>query len=150
MKKDITRDYTIDAFRLYAALGQPTYNQAVKDIRNRAIQSCKSTDPQDIITYANEQVNKNSAMLADISAVYDTLKLLRRDNKEYIIRAIEGVYFVTPRNVLRKNDITSRVRNVALEIPASETSVYKWLREARQLFSAVRGLRNDSYSKYLN
>jgi len=150
MKKDITRDYTIDAFRLYAVLGQPTYNQAVKDIRNRAIQSCKSTDPQDIITYANEQVNKNSAMLADISAVYETLKLLRRDNKEHIISAIEGVYFVTPRNVLRKNDITSRVRNAALEIPASETSVYKWLREARQLFSAIRGLRNDGYSKYIN
>jgi len=150
MKKDITRDYTIDAFRLYAALGQPTYNQAVKDIRNRAIHSCKSTDPQDIITYANEQVNKNSAMLADISAVYETLKLLRRDNKEHIIRAIDGVYFVTPRNVLRKNDITSRVRNVALEIPASEASVYRWLHQARQLFSSIRGLRNDGYSKYLN
>lgn len=124
MKKDITRDYATDAFRLYAALGKPSSAAALKS-------------------------GMCQPLLLDVSAVNETIKKLIKDNKGYIVKAVEGVYFNLPDDVLRKGDISMRVIKMARELYATEDTVYKWLREARTLFSIFRGLRHDEYRQYI-
>ena len=111
MKKDFARDYIVEAFRLYA-------------------RTC-STITED---------NPTPALL-DIMAVQQTLAQLQQSRKQYIVQAIEAIYFPAPSVPLHKGDISARVIRFCYEYHASERSVYLWLREARHLCATKRGLR---------
>lgn len=126
MRKDITRDYAVEMFRLYARMGKPTYEALSKSISG---------------DYA-----VNSPVLLDIKAVEDTIQILEHKNKSYVIAAVEAVYFAYPNTPLRRNDISYRVYRFALSYPSSESSVWAWLKEARLLCAQQRGLRTSCTS----
>ncbi|MDR1001690.1 MAG: hypothetical protein LBL82_00245 [Oscillospiraceae bacterium] len=117
MKKDFTRDYTTEIFRLYAQQGCPTYEQAK--------------------IYAEN----NPPLLLDILAAQKTIELLERGEKSHIVTALREVYFKYPSQPLRAGDISSRVCSYALSVPTDERTVYRWLHEARLLCASLRGLR---------
>lgn len=115
MRKDNVRDYATAAFREYARLG------------------CPSSE-----TISQE---RDAALAADLRAVAECLRLLAIEDKEYVADAVRAVYFATPGAPLKKGDVGARVAAFAREYPASERSVYGWLKLARKLFACARGIR---------
>ena len=125
MQKEFTRDYVVEAFRLYARLGKPTYEHMKKRVSEETFTESSEFDP----------------LLLDIKAVENTIGILEHQNKSYVIAAVEAVYFASPNAPLRKNDISYRVHRFSLSYPSSESAVWKWLKEARQICAKERGLR---------
>lgn len=141
MKKDFTRDYATEAFRLYAAMGKPTYEQARAAIYEAELLKRNSFDPATAIQQAETAVEKNTPYLLDMLAVNKTMELLSQGKKEYIVAAVKAVYFAYPQHQLHKGDISDRVRQFSLTCPTDERTAYRWLKEACLLCAAVRGLR---------
>lgn len=141
MKKDFTRDYVTEAFRLYAAMGKPTYEEAQKRVYEIELSKRSDIDPSIAVVQAEKAVKNNTPLLLDILAVDKTIELLERGEKGHIVAAVKAVYFTEPAAPLRRGDISKRVRYHALSCPTDERTVYRWLKEARLLCAAVRGLR---------
>ena len=66
---------------------------------------------------------------------------LALQGKEEVIAAVRAVYFVAPRQEIERGSISARVEAFAVGLPAAPSTVYRWLRTARDLFGKVRGLR---------
>jgi hypothetical protein len=149
MKKDCTRDYITAAFRLYAATRMPDHKK-LKD-------EC-TKDKMDMRRLHYDEaarIAERDPELQDILAVERTLQTLERAGKNHIISAVRAVYFTHPQDRLGKSNISDRVRRFGLEFPASERSIYLWLKEARVVCATYRGLRvNDydtlRYCQYIN
>ena len=141
MKKDYTRDYATEAFRLYAAMGKPTYDQACRAIYDTELMRHADVEPSIAMIQAENAVNNSMPLLLDILAVEKTIELLERGEKGYIVAAVKAVYFAEPKAPICRGDISKRVRYYALTCPTDERTVYRWLKEARLLCAAVRGLR---------
>ena len=141
MKKDFTRDYVTEAFRVYAAMGKPTYEEAQRKVYEIELSKCSDIDPSIAVVQAEKAIKNNMPLLLDILAVDKTIELLEHGEKGYIVAAIKAVYFTEPVAPLRRGDISKRVHYYALTCPTDERTVYRWLREARLLCAAVRGLR---------
>lgn len=114
MKKDRIKDYATAAFRDYAAAG-----------------------------FKNSQPEADLCVLLDRAAVERTIEILTYEGKGDIIAAVKAVYFVGAREPIRKGTITSRVRRFSTDLPCSEMSAYRYLREARRIFAVQRGLTCD-------
>ncbi|MCH5188282.1 MAG: hypothetical protein J1F63_07735 [Oscillospiraceae bacterium] len=142
LKKDNCQSYTIEAFRFYAAMGRPTFLQAKAKVVIDAVKNCGG-DEQAAILAGQTAVRDNTAMLLDIYAVEKMLEILKFAHKDYIIRAVEEVYFVSPKAPLKRGALTARVRRAAFTLYCDERTVYFHLREARRLFASLRGLRMD-------
>lgn len=154
MKKDFTRDYTTEIFRAYAAAGMPTYEAARERVYNDELNKRVSMDAETAVTQAEIATEKRTPYLLDILAAEKTLDILERGGKPEIVRAVKAVYFTYPFQPLRRGDISNRVRRFSLECPADTRTVYRWLKEARLLCAALRGLRISDedvkrYSIYL-
>ena len=141
MTKDPTRDYTTAAFRLYSSLGCPTYDKLRDDIYERELKRRELLNPEIAIKQAEIAVAEHEPMLLDILSVQRTLELLLRGEKQHIIAAVKAVYFPEPTRPLRRGDISDRVRRFSLSVPTDERTVYRWLKEARIMCAALRGLR---------
>ena len=141
MTKDPTRDYTTAAFRLYSALGCPTYDKPRDDIYKQELKRRELLNPEIAIKQAEIAVAEHEPMLLDILSVQRTLELLLRGEKQHIIAAVKAVYFPEPTRPLRRGDISDRVRRFSLSVPTDERTVYRWLKEARIMCAALRGLR---------
>ncbi|MGN0598907.1 MAG: hypothetical protein ACI4JK_03335 [Oscillospiraceae bacterium] len=76
----------------------------------------------------------------DFIAVDKTLKHFMSTGKPYIVYAVKAVYCAGINEQLRLHDISSRVRRFAIEHHADESTVYRWLKEARCKFAEYRGL----------
>lgn len=117
MLKDNVRDYATAAFREYARRGCPA------------------------VCEKSERGTPDAALVADLQAVSETLRILALEGKEYVAKAVRAVYFEAPRTALKKGDVGKRVMAFAKSVPCSERAVYLWLGEARRVFANVRGLR---------
>ncbi len=148
MLKDKTRDYATAAFRMYAALGRPQYDELKKKIYETALLD-KDTEPSKAVIKANAELENKTPLLLDVLAVEKTLEMLTRGKKEHIVSAVEQIYFTYPEEPLGKNAVISKVRRFCYDYGASERTVFYWLKEARLLFSAIRGLRIDDDVKSL-
>lgn len=96
---------------------------------------------------AYRHTNVTSVSLqADMLAVSETLEELDRANKLYIVQAVEAIYFVQPKQNLKRGELTARVHRHAITSYVAERNVYSWLKEARELFAKKRGLRCPSES----
>ena len=115
MLKDSIRDYATAAFREYARLGCPAPEAISRE--------------------------RDAALAADLRAVAECLRLLCVEDKPYIADAVRAVYFASPGAPLKKGDVGARVAAFARACPASERSVYGWLKLARRMFARARGLR---------
>ena len=144
MKKDFTRDYITEVFRLYAAMGKPTHQQASEMVYEKELFKHSNLQPQVAITQAEKAVENNTALLLDILAAERTIRLLEQGEKEYIVAAVKAVYFAEPKAPIRKGDVSARVRRFSLEYPVDERTAYRWLKEARLLCAALRGLRIET------
>lgn len=143
MRKDITRDYATDAFRVWALWGCPSYDDAVAKVRKKAEGCSAGQDPAVVVALSDAEVEKRMPILLDIMACEQTFSLLRKHGKEHICRAVKAVYMTEPHKISTHADITSRVHRFARKLPAHESTIYRYLDEARGLFAAFRGLRID-------
>lgn len=148
MKKDNIRDYATEAFRFYAACGRLTSEQLKQKVYDEIYTASKkeyyrsgngilSDATAYAVMKADDAVRSMQAEFEDIIAVEKTLIRLTRHQR----MAVEIVYFAEPKRELGKGDISDRVHKAGIEIPASEDTVYRWLRKARRVFAEERGLR---------
>ena len=154
MKKDHLRDYATHAFRTYAADGCPTYEQLrqnlIDDIAAQsadpiAVKGGISKPTEAAVIAAERAIEARAGELGDLIAVIQTIDQIgrRRDGKQ-MLRCLEMVYFVDPTKELEPGDISSRVVKASMEIPMSERTVFRRLREVRKIFAIERGLNIDS------
>jgi hypothetical protein len=148
MKKDNIRDYATEAFRYYAACGRKSSDECMQKVKEiiyeqstheiiRSGSGMRSDSTAYLAMAADDASYEMAAEFLDIMAVEKTLMQLN----EYQRAAVEIVYFTDAKKELQKGEISKRVHKAELEIPASEQSVYNWLRKARKIFAAERGLR---------
>ncbi len=148
MKKDNIRDYATEAFRFYASCGKLSSAQLEQMVRDTIYEKSKrefcrsgmgmhSDATAYAVMKAEDAVREMQAEFEDIIAVEKTMQRLTHHQR----KAVEIVYFTDPDKELEKNDISNRVHQAELEIPASERSIYGWLYKARKIFAEERGLR---------
>lgn len=93
--------------------------------------------------YAARRQDPNHAEMLDTStwlsdmAVSQTLAVLMAQNKWYIVRAVEDVYFADPYAKLDKGDISRRVVKFCGNEHTAESTVYGWLATARKIYWAI-------------
>ncbi|MCH5138920.1 hypothetical protein JMF89_17280 [Clostridiaceae bacterium UIB06] len=148
--KDHIRDYATDAFRFYAMNGksaekykQKIYIETLESIKKKEetfIKSGISKPTEQAIIKADEAVVERMSEILDMEAV-DKVLAEFDVRRKVINRAIEIVYFTDADKELEAGDIKSRVTKASIEIHADERSVYRWLKQARELFAYQRGLR---------
>ena len=97
-------------------------------------------EPGFIVAKADEAVSEHEGLLQDIDAIGRVFAQLQRENREHIADAIRAVYFLGAGGKAKRGTITARVRRFAYEYPASERTVYNWLKTARLMFATARGL----------
>lgn len=161
--KDYLRDYATAAFRFYASkkmtaeqYKKKIYNEALEQQRKLEKESGISCPTEAAIIRAEAAVNEKLAEIRDMEAVELTLAELNGDSDFYentlrscrherreIVQAVEIVYFADPEKELESGDIYNRVHKAEINIPASERSIYYYLKKARLLFAENRGLRTD-------
>ncbi len=147
MKKDHIRDYATEAFRYYAYMGKPHKEDLEKKYYQEALEEYErrqqmggtgiSKPTEQAVMYAEGILRQKQAELWDILAVEKTMAQLRREERQ----AVEMVYFERPYRELEKGDISMRAQRASIQIPASERSVYYYLKKARNIFTFERGLR---------
>ena len=150
MKKDYIRDYATECFRAYAGAGYPTYEEAYARIYDAALKKYSASDAELAVQKAEEDAEKHTPYLLDIMAADKTFELLEKGNKHNIVAAVKAVYCSHPYLPLSRGDISSRVLAFAHKSYADERTVYRWLKEARLLCAAVRGLSisDDDMKRY--
>lgn len=149
MKKDTIRDYATEAFRFYASCGKLSANdikeriyktiaedyRRVKEVNIKDSNFFDSTAIKAI--QIDEEVSRLKAEFEDIIAAEKTLERLSHNERQ----AVDIVYFTDANKPICKNDISSRVHKAELIIPASESTIYRYLKKARTIFARERGLR---------
>ena len=158
MKDNIT-DYATEAFAYYARNGKPNIETLKENIRKQALEESKketcgisgniSKPTEYQIMRMEEAVEQHMAEIQDIAAVCKTIKAIEQMKKgEDIKKAVEMVY-MAPGQEQRKEKgyISARVAAAAISIPASERSIYYWLKIARVIFAKERGLRISTTTK---
>ena len=116
MKKDASRDYATNAFRVYAVLGE----KGRKKIRSAA---------------------EITSIVQDVEAVDKTLESIGKlPDGDIITKAVKSVYFCNGKYAFSRGEIVRRVCAVKEEIYVSEIQIYRYLRLARETFCKIRGL----------
>ncbi|MBO5023595.1 MAG: hypothetical protein J6D11_04740 [Clostridia bacterium] len=141
MEKDFTKAYITEAFRVYARMGKPTYEQARESIFKKELAKRADLSPEKAIESAERALDAQAPLLLDIEAVNATLDLLHEGGKKEIIAAIFAVYFTDPHSPIRRGDISNRVRRFAYTSHYDERNIYRWLKHARLLCATLRGIR---------
>ena len=151
--KDYLKDYATAAFRFYALNGKSAekykkqiYDDVIETIRQREVRVKGSggSPTEAMLIEAENMISFKMAEIKDMESVEATIKqleVMRFGQGRGIIQAIEFVYFKDANKEIIKGDIYNRVHHAELFIPASERSIYYWLRQAREIFSIERGLR---------
>ncbi len=145
--RDYLRDYATAAFKFYAQNGKSTekykkqiYIKALEEgLIREGSKSGVSKPTEAAVIAAERAVNLKIAEIRDMEAVEKVIAELDVKRKRDIIQAIEFVYFSSPEKDIE--DIKAKVHHAEIFIPASERSIYRWLRQSRNLFAVERGLR---------
>ena len=94
--------------------------------------------------YARNQQNGSGADPVDldavctITAVAQTLSVLRCIGKPDIAEAVECIYFVDPCKPLQRNDIERRITRYSARNYLAQSTIYGWLAQAREIYWAIR------------
>lgn len=149
--KDYIRDYATAAFWFYAKNGKSAekykeqiYNQVIEEMNKKevTVKDGVSKPIESIIMAAEKAVDEKIAEIKDMEAVEKVLAEFNSSWKyRHIVHVIEQVYFKEADKEISLGDIQNRVIAASIDIPASERSIYYWLRKARELFAYHRGLR---------
>lgn len=151
MKKDHIRDYATEAFRYYAKLGKPKFEDVKEKIYKEAIEESKKNElktnnicsPTELaMMRADKAVVEKKGELEDILAVEETLKQLAYEyNGAEILSVVDRVYFVQPDKAIEKGELKNRVLAAIEEIHIGERTAWRYLAKARDIFAENRGLR---------
>lgn len=118
MKREAARNYAVNAFRIYTALGRVKVNRLLEE-----------NDPL------------QSPIIYDLWAVGEMLDRLKEEKDgTLILKAVKYVYFRSGIYSFDRGEISSRVAEICRALYVSETQVYRYLRTARDLFCKIRGL----------
>jgi hypothetical protein len=143
VRRDHVRDYATEAFRFYAKVGgtKKYIDDLVADEKRQ--KGSGVANPTEAALIIKERIlAERAAEFADLEAVEKTMHIISTlgSGKE-MRQAVEMVYFERCWEELRRGDIQDRVHKAELTIPASERSIYYWLKKARLIFAKERGLR---------
>lgn len=133
MKKESYRDCATNAFRLWAALGKPTYSEAMERISALGDE---------------REIARHMGGLYDILACEREWGVLM-ESKPYICDCVEFVYMHEPNRGIRYREIGSLVLRFSVERCVSERQVWNWLAEAREEYAIARGMRIESNEEFL-
>lgn len=147
--KDYIRDYATAAFRFYASkkmtsdeYKQKIYDEALENYTKKMKGSGISCPTESAVIAAENEVIQKLAEIKDMEAVEMTLAEIQCGcERSAIKQAIEIVYFTDANKELKKGDISDRVHKAELEIPASQATIYRWLKNTRKMFAMHRQLR---------
>lgn len=155
-KKDHIRDYATEAFRLYKREGgvESYKNKIWNDALPRSQRSelnglCQfggdfiSKPTEAAVMRAQGAIDDAAATVADLEAVERTLEIIGRlKSGTAMLEAVRIVYFTDAEKPIAKAGIIrDRVHKAGIYIPASERTIYYWLKKARTVFAVERGLR---------
>lgn len=143
---NFVRNYAIEAFRYYAIIGEPTEEEYIKTIRDRAKRQVVSVKNalSDATLERMEQIERDhEAEMRDVIAVINTFKRLSvMKQGRNIKRAVKEVYMHPDFIMSDKKGIISRnVSRLSMAYPCGERSIYRWLDVAVEIFAEERGLR---------
>jgi len=160
MKKDSARDYIIEAFRLYSRLGEPKADKVREKIYIYAITSRRTNEvpagtghiskPTEAAAInADKTMRHYRSELMDIDAAAKTVEALEKKYRGYdAVQVLRDIYFKNAHLPLKKADIQSRVTSSSIKNHISESTAYRILKSAREIFAYHRGLTipNDAYA----
>lgn len=127
MKKvNPAKDYVIAAFRYWARVGCPSY----EDVMTRITQHGHDSDAE-------------SAKIADILACVEVFRRLEESGRTVIRDAVCAVYMAEPHVKPTREVITARVLQFSREEYVSDRQVWRYLAEACVMLGELRGLRTD-------
>lgn len=160
MKKDSARDYIIEAFRLYSRLGEPDADKVREKIYIYAITNRRKNEipagaghiskPTEAAAInADKTLRHYRSELMDIDAASKTVQTLTKKYRGYdAVQVLREIYFKNAHLPLKKADIQSRVTNSSIKNHISESTAYRILKSAREIFAYHRGLTlpNDTFA----
>lgn len=121
------REYAIRAFIFWSREGCPSPEEYIARFEN------KKTDDMAAAEHIGE--------IQDIMACCDTFRILTEEGKADACEAVRVVYMADSGRMPGRKEVTRRVVAFALAKPASERTVYNWLRTALRTFAQCRALR---------
>jgi hypothetical protein len=136
MRKNSVTDYATAAFALYFKYGCRGSEELREYLYHREL--LKYDQPEIAVKRAETVATEYASLISDVAAVEKTLGLFKQCGDSARYKAVELVYLQGGAN--NRKAISLRVRRAALTIPASERTIYRWLREARTVFAEFRGL----------
>ena len=80
---------------------------------------------------------RNKRDAREMLAVCDTIRFLSCTGRKEILRALRAIYFAGDGRMLRRNELSLRVRRYATENYYDERTVYRHLTVAKRLFLSV-------------
>ncbi len=141
LKKDNVRDYATEAFRYWASVGCPTYDEAVARIKKRALEKAKGQSAEIKAAFVSACIDQRQGALADIKACDECFCYLRAHGKECVCSAVREIYMAFPRKRLARGELSGRAVRFGMENYYSAAQVYRFLEEACDRFAVYRGLR---------
>ncbi len=120
--RDRIMNYATGAFREYASLQMPNYSELLESFAKKG------------------KVEDDAALLLDVFAVEKTMEYFDEVNP-IVSDAIREIYFALPSTPFTDRVAAGRVRFFSASRNVSERSIYRWLRQAREVFAKNRGLR---------
>ena len=145
MRKTFYRDYATEAFRLLAREGsaalyrQKVYNTALA--RRGEAGSGIGSPTEAAVIRAEQAVYEAEATIRDLEAAEAAVNVLECKYGVAAVKALKRVYMAEVDRDIKRGEISERVNKAIMNIPASEESIYRWLRFARTSFAKNRGLR---------
>ena len=138
-RKSRIRDYATSAFENYYNCGCPSREVFEEGIRQEVYERLSLKEPKIILMAADSEIAKKAPTIKDIEAVNQMINHLSKTNKDYMIHAVRSIYFVPPDSPSIKNRVLAYASAQYVDV----RTVYRWLREARELFALYRGLALD-------
>ncbi|MEA4816889.1 MAG: hypothetical protein VB120_08605 [Lachnospiraceae bacterium] len=148
MKKNHIRDYATEAFRFYARTGsaakykQELWDEVIKATNRSNYGGGIGNPTEAAVSRMEKRLEDARAEIADLEAVERTISTLEKmRNGSEMLLALHLVYMANPHKEIEKGEISERMHQAEVKIPASERQIYRWLSKARYIFATERGLR---------
>ncbi len=141
MKKDRIRGYATEAFRYWASVGCPTYDEAVERIKRRAEAKAKGQPAEIRAAFVAACIDNRIGALLDIKACDECFRYFDAHGKECVCSAVRAVYMAFPKKRLARGELSGRAVRFAMDNYYSDRWVYKFLDEACERFAEYRCLR---------
>ena len=144
MKKDNYRDMVILAFFRYANRKRPTHEQFEQFLREKVKKEHLGEDPKLVAMYIEKEIERHKPAFEDIDAITRMFDALEAKGQHFISEAVCAVYLVQGEKIPSNRDLYFRVVAHAVETYADISTIYRWLKKARDLYVFFRGFEIDN------